>query len=86
MLLQVFDGNSDSNSIQTNYILPTFHSRYVRVHPESWKNRICMRIEFYGCKSTGQDQGELNNPGKEVFKEGTAKAEGASENRFDTGI
>ncbi|XP_015767871.1 PREDICTED: EGF-like repeat and discoidin I-like domain-containing protein 3 [Acropora digitifera] len=53
----VFTGNRDSDSIHTNRILPPFHARYVRVHPQNWNGRICLRLEFYGCESTGKDEG-----------------------------
>lgn len=56
---KVFPGNNDGDSIQTNRILPAFHARYVRVHPQNWNGRICLRIELYGCESTGQDEGIL---------------------------
>ncbi|XP_067054992.1 protocadherin Fat 4-like [Acropora muricata] len=52
----VFTGNRDSDRIHTNRILPPFHARYVRVHPQNWNERICLRLEFYGCESTGKDE------------------------------
>ena len=52
-------GNSDVDSIITNRVLPPFHARYVRVHPQSWNNKICMRLEMYGCESTGKDEGMI---------------------------
>ncbi|XP_068723113.1 protocadherin Fat 4-like isoform X1 [Montipora capricornis] len=62
----VFPGNSDSDSTHTNLILPPFHARYVRVHPQTWNGRICLRLELYGCESNGQDEVNLPfviNPG-----------------------
>ncbi|XP_078366665.1 protocadherin Fat 4-like [Oculina patagonica] len=53
---EVFVGNTDGDSTTTNRVLPPFHARYVRVHPQAWNNRICMRLELYGCESTGKDQ------------------------------
>lgn len=50
-------GNTDGDSINTNRVLPPFHARYVRVHPQSWNNKICLRLEMYGCESTGKDEG-----------------------------
>ena len=50
-------GNSDGDSVNTNRVLPPFHARYVRVHPQSWNDKICMRLEMYGCESTGKDEG-----------------------------
>ena len=50
-------GNNDGDRINTNRVLPPFHARYVRVHPQSWNNKICMRLEMYGCESTGKDEG-----------------------------
>ena len=55
--LKVFPGNTEGDIIHTNRILPPFHARYVRVHPQTWNGRICMRLELYGCESTGQDEG-----------------------------
>ena len=57
--LQVFQGNKDGDSTNTNRVLPPFHARYVRVYPQSWNVRICMRLELYGCESTGKDEGNL---------------------------
>lgn len=57
IFIQVLSGNTNADQIQTNYILPAFHARYVRIHPKSWIGRICMRLELYGCESTGKDEG-----------------------------
>lgn len=57
IIFKVFTGNSDAETIQVNFILPAFHARYVRIHPQSWIGRICIRVELYGCESTGKDEG-----------------------------
>ena len=55
--IQVLPGNTNANGIQTNLVQPAFHARYVRIHPKSWVGRICLRLELYGCESTGKDEG-----------------------------
>ena len=25
-------------------------ARFIRINPLTWKNKICMRLEFYGCR------------------------------------
>ncbi|XP_048580487.1 cadherin-23-like isoform X2 [Nematostella vectensis] len=52
----VLTGNSDGDTLRENRILPASHARYVRIQPTSWNGRICLRVELYGCESTGKDE------------------------------
>ena len=30
-------------------IHPPIVAKYIRINPTSWKNDICLRVEYYGC-------------------------------------
>ena len=49
VFLQVFVGNSDSDTVVKHYLTPAIKARYVRLTPTAWNNHISMRIELYGC-------------------------------------
>ena len=49
LIVLVFQGNSDVNSIVHHDIAPAITARFIRVHPTGWNNWIHMRLEFYGC-------------------------------------
>jgi len=41
-------------------------ARFIRINPLTWKNKICMRLEFYGCryvcsKPLGMESGAIRN-------------------------
>ena len=48
-LLQVFDGNQDSNTIVKREIMAPAVARTLLLLPSSWHNNIALRIEVYGC-------------------------------------
>ena len=50
LLLQFLSGNWDANSVQYNSLKAPFKARYVRILPTLWYNRICLRVELYGCR------------------------------------
>ena len=56
---QTFSGNSDAESVVIQRTLPSFQSRYVRLHPLVWNEQSCLRVEYYGCNSDGGDEGLL---------------------------
>ena len=56
---QTFSGNFDGESVVVQRILPSFQSRYVRLHPLAWSQQSCLRVEYYGCNSDGGDEGLL---------------------------
>ncbi|XP_007573524.1 milk fat globule EGF and factor V/VIII domain containing b isoform X1 [Poecilia formosa] len=46
---KIFTGNSDNNVHKKNIFEPPFYSRYVRVLPWEWHERITLRMELLGC-------------------------------------
>lgn len=46
---KVFQGNHDNNSHKKNMFDVPFYTRFVRILPESWHNRITLRVELLGC-------------------------------------
>uniref|UniRef100_H3B2I7 F5/8 type C domain-containing protein n=1 Tax=Latimeria chalumnae TaxID=7897 RepID=H3B2I7_LATCH len=48
---KVFQGNTNAKEHVMNSIDTPLFTRYVRIHPRSWKNDIALRVEFLGCKT-----------------------------------
>ncbi|XP_028407274.1 uncharacterized protein LOC114529904, partial [Dendronephthya gigantea] len=46
---RVFQANFDRNTISYNPLTPSIFTRYIRIHPKTWKSEIGLRIEFKGC-------------------------------------
>ncbi|KAG8575257.1 hypothetical protein GDO81_009493 [Engystomops pustulosus] len=46
---KVFLGNTDNYSHKRNLFSPPFSARYVRILPQSWHERITLRMELLGC-------------------------------------
>ncbi|XP_056273289.1 milk fat globule EGF and factor V/VIII domain containing b [Pseudoliparis swirei] len=46
---QIFPGNVDNNVHKQNLLEPPFYSRYVRILPWEWHERITLRMELLGC-------------------------------------
>uniref|UniRef100_A0A3P9MR60 Milk fat globule-EGF factor 8 protein b n=1 Tax=Oryzias latipes TaxID=8090 RepID=A0A3P9MR60_ORYLA len=46
---KIFPGNSDNNVHRKNIFEPAFYSRYVRILPWEWHERITLRMELLGC-------------------------------------
>ena len=44
--LQIYKGNSDSESVVVRQIKPVLKSRYVRIIPLTWHKRAALRLEF----------------------------------------
>ncbi|XP_063961299.1 uncharacterized protein LOC129269692 [Lytechinus pictus] len=47
----VFVGNVDMRSLVRNDIDPPIVTNLLRVHPVTWYDEICLRLEFIGCKN-----------------------------------
>jgi len=47
----VFSSNRDRNTVVEHLLVIAFNARFVRFHPKSWHNHICMRAEVYGCRN-----------------------------------
>ena len=48
-LLQIFNGNHDSDTPVTHYFSSPVRARYVRINPQTWQEKIAMRFEISGC-------------------------------------
>nr|XP_056722078.1 lactadherin [Euleptes europaea] len=46
---KIFEGNSDNYSHKKNVFDVPIYARFVRILPESWHNRITLRLELLGC-------------------------------------
>ena len=46
----IFRGNIDANKVQYNFMPRLIIAKYYRIRPWSWKERICVRLELFGCK------------------------------------
>ena len=52
MLCQIFSGNSDSNTVVTNYFAANIYGvRFVRIYAQSWTNGIAVRFDILGCNA-----------------------------------
>uniref|UniRef100_A0A8C3WM74 Milk fat globule EGF and factor V/VIII domain containing n=1 Tax=Catagonus wagneri TaxID=51154 RepID=A0A8C3WM74_9CETA len=47
--LQIFPGNLDNNSHKKNMFETPLLTRFVRILPVAWHNRITLRVELLGC-------------------------------------
>ncbi|EDO27817.1 predicted protein, partial [Nematostella vectensis] len=43
--------NVDNYSVRSNALSPAVRARYIKLVPRGWHSRICMRLEFYGCRA-----------------------------------
>ncbi|KAM7428120.1 hypothetical protein ABFA07_020861 [Porites harrisoni] len=50
---KVFRGNFDRHSIVVSDIFPPIRARFIRIHPVTWHNYLCMRVELFGCPIRG---------------------------------
>lgn len=46
---QVFTGNEDRDTAVLHFFEVPLVARYLRFQPQTWINKICMRVEIYGC-------------------------------------
>uniref|UniRef100_A0A8C6Z8G9 Discoidin, CUB and LCCL domain containing 1 n=1 Tax=Nothoprocta perdicaria TaxID=30464 RepID=A0A8C6Z8G9_NOTPE len=49
---KVFQGNSNAGDIVRNNFIPPIVARYVRVIPQTWNQRIALKLELLGCRVT----------------------------------
>ncbi|XP_054854844.1 discoidin, CUB and LCCL domain-containing protein 1-like [Eublepharis macularius] len=47
---KVFEGNSDSHQEVSNTFIPPILARYLRITPQSWNQRIALKVELLGCQ------------------------------------
>lgn len=50
---KTFIANSDRFTVVAHNLKPPIKARYIRIIPEEWNSYIALRVEFYGCKTTG---------------------------------
>lgn len=48
--LQIFPGNTNSHAAHVLSLEVVIIARHIKIIPQSWYNRICLRIELYGCE------------------------------------
>ncbi|XP_066014975.1 uncharacterized protein [Pocillopora verrucosa] len=58
---KVFSGNSDRHSVVQHDLNPVIKQRYIRFRPLTWKGRIAMRVELYGCRDCFEALGMESN-------------------------
>ena len=46
----VFRGNVDKDVVQFNFMPRLIIAKFYRIRPWNWKERICVRLELFGCK------------------------------------
>ena len=49
MFVQIFSGNTDSDTIVTTIFAEPIVAQYVRIRPTEWNGNISMRLELLGC-------------------------------------
>ncbi|KAM9255967.1 discoidin, CUB and LCCL domain-containing protein 1-like [Cariama cristata] len=47
---KVFEGNADSHGEVSNAFIPPIVARYVRVTPQSWHQRVALKVALVGCQ------------------------------------
>ncbi|XP_067043277.1 lactadherin-like isoform X1 [Acropora muricata] len=49
---KVMRGNRDGRSVVRHTFSSPVYARYIRVYPKTYRYRICMRMELYGCSNS----------------------------------
>ncbi|XP_068028701.1 discoidin, CUB and LCCL domain-containing protein 1-like isoform X5 [Anomalospiza imberbis] len=47
---KVFEGNADSQGEVSNTFIPPIIARYIRVTPQSWHQRVALKVALVGCQ------------------------------------
>eukprot|EP00058_Branchiostoma_floridae_P009584 XP_002595072.1 hypothetical protein BRAFLDRAFT_90181 [Branchiostoma floridae] len=47
--IKIFNGSTDASTPQQEVLLDPITTSHIRINPQSWRNRISMRIELIGC-------------------------------------
>ena len=50
VLLQVFEGNTDSYSVKHSYLDEPIVARFIKFHTVQWNRHPSMRVEILGCQ------------------------------------
>ncbi|XP_072045785.1 uncharacterized protein [Amphiura filiformis] len=67
-----FDGNTDQETVVTNFFKTPVTARYIRIRPTEWNNHISMRFELLGC----EDQGDGCTTGWPIVNRGGPDSNG----------
>ena len=51
--IQIFGGNMDIKTERRHYLNVPMVTRYIRIHPLTWRKRIGMRAGAIGCPHSG---------------------------------
>lgn len=46
----MFEGNADSQGEVSNAFIPPIIARYIRVTPQSWHQRVALKVALVGCQ------------------------------------
>ena len=49
-------GSSSRNYIVVNWLDTEIVARFIQINPKSWEDSICLRVDFYGCPSSGKSE------------------------------
>ncbi|XP_078348116.1 uncharacterized protein LOC144633182 isoform X3 [Oculina patagonica] len=60
---KLFAGNTDENTVVTNHFMGFIVAREIRIHPQSWENSICLRVEVYGMDYISHRNDDICNYG-----------------------
>ncbi|XP_078423535.1 discoidin, CUB and LCCL domain-containing protein 1-like [Cetorhinus maximus] len=58
---KIFEGNTNGRQLVRNNFIPSFVGRYIRIRPQTWYQRIAMKVELIGCKIS-QRNGRIGHP------------------------
>ena len=60
--LQVFEGNSDQETVVTHELTQPVITQFIRVNPKTWNEQIALRAELYGFDAgSGQTSTVVGN-------------------------
>ena len=51
---QTFVGSTSRDLIVYNWFATNLKTRYLRIVPMTWETGICLRVNVYGCPSSGR--------------------------------
>ena len=50
---KVFEGNNDSDTVVSHWLVQPVKARYFRLQPKTWNEQIALRVELYGNTAPG---------------------------------
>ena len=53
LILKVFEGNSDGDTVLSHWLNQPVMARYCRLKPKTWNEQIALRLELYGKVPAG---------------------------------